>query len=301
MTDNQWYQYLAGLRPDEVNFWKPGGGKRFGAIPAGAPFLFKLHSPLNYIAGGGWFLKYDAFPLNLVWEAFGNKNGAADYTTFRNLVLSHRRDVSLNPVIGCIILTEPFFFEREDWIPVPATWSRHVQQGKTYNTLESDGREVWDVVLERLMRLDRRGEASEREWVGQEQRYGAEYLARARLGQGAFRALVTGAYHRRCAITGEKALPALEAGHIKPFSESGPSRVNNGILLRADIHRLFDTGYLTVTPEHHVEVSRKIREEFENGRDYYQYHGKPLIVLPDQVWEKPGREFLKWHNERVFK
>ena len=51
VTDNAWYRHLAALRPDEVNFWRPSG-RGFSAIEVGEPFLFKLHSPKNYIVGG---------------------------------------------------------------------------------------------------------------------------------------------------------------------------------------------------------------------------------------------------------
>src|SRR6185436_5545764 len=117
--------------------------------------------------------------------------------------------------------------------------------------------------------------------VAEEQaRYGAPVTIRPRLGQGAFRVEVTDAYTRRCAITGEKTLPALEAGHIRPFAKSGPHEIRNGLLLRSDLHNLFDLGYLTVTHDYRVEVSRRIREEFENGRHYYALHGQSLAVLP---------------------
>ena len=93
----------------------------------------------------------------------------------------------------------------------------------------------------------------------------------------------------------------LEASHIKPFAESGPNRVNNGLLLRSDMHKLFDAGYLTVTSEYQIEVSQRIREEFENGRNYYPYHGKKLVVLPDLDFEHPGKEYLEWHNNCVYR
>ena len=102
-------------------------------------------------------------------------------------------------------------------------------------------------------------------------------------------------------MTGERSLPALEAAHIRPYSEQGPHRVSNGLLLRADLHRLFDAGYITVTPDLHIDVSKQLREEFENGRDYYAMSGRPLIVLPHQVTDKPGREFIEWHNEKRFR
>jgi len=53
ITDGDWYRHLAGLRPDEVNFWRPSGRPAFKSLQPGTPFLFKLHSPDNYIAGGG--------------------------------------------------------------------------------------------------------------------------------------------------------------------------------------------------------------------------------------------------------
>jgi len=130
-------------------------------------------------------------------------------------------------------------------------------------------------------------------------RFGAPQLVMQRLGQGSFRVLVTDAYKWRCAFTGSPVLHVLEAAHIKPFSEGGPHAVSNGILLRQDVHTLFDRGYVTVTPEYRVEVSRRIKEEFENGREYYSSHGNK-IVLPDAPNLRPTEDFLRWHNQNVF-
>lgn len=73
-----------------------------------------------------------------------------------------------------------------------------------------------------------------------------------------------GVYQRLCAVTGEKTLPVLEAAHIKPFASRGPHRVSNAILLRSDLHKLFDLGYVTVTSDLHLEVSPRLREEWHN-------------------------------------
>ena len=89
----------------------------------------------------------------------------------------------------------------------------------------------------------------------------------------------------------------LEAAHIKPYSETGPHLVSNGLLLRSDLHTLFDDGYVTVTEDLRVEVSERIKEEFENGREYYQHRGKPLVMVPGGPDERPSAEFLRWHNE----
>ena len=113
--------------------------------------------------------------------------------------------------------------------------------------------------------------------------------------------MVTDSYSRRCSITGEKTLPVLEAAHIKPYALSGPHFISNGILLRSDMHKLFDSGYITITPDLKVEVSKKIKEEFENGREYYQYHGKDLLYLPNREIDKPATQFIDWHNNNVFR
>ena len=132
-----------------------------------------------------------------------------------------RDDASVDPVIGCNVLAEPFFLPRSTWIPVPENWAPNIVQGKTYDTAAADGRALWDAVHAALNSIPRVGEAPRTEDSFDHDRFGAEYLTRGRLGQGAFRILVTDAYERRCAVTGEKTLPVLEAAHIKPYALLG--------------------------------------------------------------------------------
>jgi putative restriction endonuclease len=69
--------------------------------------------------------------------------------------------------------------------------------------------------------------------------------------------------------------------------------------MRRDIHALFDTGYVTVTPELRFHVSRRIKEEFENGRDYYRMHGQQVVPPRSALWQ-PDAAALRWHNEARF-
>ena len=126
-------------------------------------------------------------------------------------------------------------------------------------------------------------------------------MSKHRLGQGAFRVSVADAYKRRCAITGEKTLPVLQAAHIKPYSQEGPHEVNNGLYLRSDVHTLFDDGYITIDKDYRIDVSRHLHEGYGNGKDYYKYHGQKLLIVPDIFREKPARLYLQWHNENVFR
>jgi putative restriction endonuclease len=301
VTDEDWFTRLGLLKPDEVNFWQPSGSRTFRAIQSGEPFLFKLHSPKNFIVGGGYFVRYSALPASLAWDAFGEKNGVGSADELRTRIRRYRReDNAIDPVIGCNVLAEPFFFSQADWIPVPKSWAPNIVQGKTYDTETPEGRALWEAVRVVLADHHRVEEPSLTEDGANQNRYGAEYLTRGRLGQGAFRVLVTDAYQRRCAVTGEKTLPVLEAAHIKPYAFNGPHRVSNGILLRSDLHKLFDLGYVTVTPNLRLEVSPRLKAEWENGKEYYAHHGAPLRFHPADAANRPNSEFLMWHNEKRF-
>ncbi|MGH9428309.1 MAG: HNH endonuclease [Terriglobia bacterium] len=306
VTDNKWFEFLARRKPDEVNFWRPGGSGSFQAIPPGAPFLFKLHSPDNFIAGGGFFVSHSNLPLSLAWEAFGEKNGATSLDALRAMIEKFRstKPREHNPIIGCTVLANPFFLQRQDWIPAPSNWAPSIVQGKGYESEERIGAQLWAEVQAGLARVEPAKAVSQADGASlqaeESPRYGEEFLTRARLGQGAFRVLVTDAYARRCAITGERTLPALEAAHIQPFAKSGPNVTANGLLLRSDLHKLFDSGYLSVTPDLSVEVSRKIKEEFENGRDYYALHDRKLVIVPSTQKDQPSSQYLEWHNSNIF-
>lgn len=305
VTDPDWYNFLRGAHPSEVNFWRPGG-QRFRSLAPGEPFLFKLKAPYNAVAGGGFFVRYTQLPLTLTWDVFGLKNGAPDFQTFARKIRSLRADGDRNPHIGCVILTAPFFFDREDWIETPDSFSKNIVTGKTYDLVTGDGADLWRQVRRRLDSHEEivtsgveNGPAPGR--VAEDlSEYGSEYVARNRLGQSGFRAVVTDVYDRRGAFTGEKTLPALQASHIKPYADSGPHRVDNGLLLRADIHQLFDRGYVTITRDHHVEVSRRIKEEFDNGDDYLDLHGKRLQVLPADDSDRPSDDFIVHHQDEIY-
>lgn len=295
VTDSDWFRFLRERRPDEVNFWQPSAGRAFRVLAPGELFLFKLHSPQNFIVGGGFFVKHALLPSSLAWKAFGVKNGVEDLRAFHTRIYKYRRSngFEVDPKIGCIILTAPFFLDDRDWIPVPRDWAPNIVQGKSYDTVSGPGLELWKDVANRC--------ATKREEIEDcAPRYGSDYVTRGRLGQGAFRILVTEAYQRRCAITGERTLPVLEASHIQPFAADGPNRVSNGILLRSDLHILFDRGYVTIRPDRSIEVSKSIREEFENGKEYYAFHGASLRSIPHVREEQPDTEFLQWHNEKVY-
>jgi putative restriction endonuclease len=297
VTDGDWFETLRRQTDlGEVNFWAPSPSA-FRALQPGELFLFKLHAPHNVIVGGGIFAYATVLPWSLAWQAFGEANGAPNAQEMRARIARYRRTDPASRTdfeIGCRILTQPFFFDERDWLPVPASWSRNIVTFKTYNTGDAEGLALWDAVEERLQRPRPMGLADEAA------RFGAPHLIRPRLGQGAFRVLVTDIYRRRCVVTEERTLPALDAAHIRPYGAGGAHEASNGLLLRRDLHSLFDAGYVTVTPDLRFSVSRRIREEFENGRHYYALHGRS-IEPPQNQSHRPDRAALSWHNENCFR
>ncbi|MBS1919773.1 MAG: HNH endonuclease [Bacteroidetes bacterium] len=306
VTDNNWFTFLADQNREDVNFWQPGGNTNFKLLQPGAPFLFKLKSPINAIGGIGFFSSHTFLPISFAWEVFNNGNGCNSLQELKNIILPLRRDRSdTNPQIGCIVLTNPIFFKKEDWIPAPYDWSKSIVQGKSYSTDTTIGNELWTKIERLLQKYLYQNEDEVKSQLLLEDTespmYGKLVLNKVRLGQSAFRILVTDAYNRKCSISGEKTLPVLEAAHIKPYAESGSHIISNALLLRSDLHKLFDTGYLTITSDLKVEISKRIKEEFENGREYYKFHGSNLFNLPNRIQDKPGITFIKWHNENIYK
>ncbi|MBC8123393.1 MAG: HNH endonuclease [Gemmatimonadaceae bacterium] len=307
VTDFDWYSLHASRSGvEEVNFWKPSPEATFKALKPGEPFLFKLHAPRNYIVGGGFFARFVRLPLSLAWDAFGENNGARSRAEVKTRIAKYRRqpvDPHEDPKIGCILLEEPFFFKQADWIPAPADFNLNIVQGKGYELASITGMQLWQQVGEKLerMRLQDATAGPATNAAAENARHGKPSLVSPRLGQGSFRVMVTDAYSRRCAVTTEKTLPVLEAAHIRPYAQGGEHALTNGLLLRSDLHILFDRGYLTIDPsERRVVVSRRIREEFENGRHYYALHGNP-IASPADPQEAPSVENLLFHAQTVFR
>ncbi len=168
-------------------------------------------------------------PVSLAWKAFGRNNGVADMDEFQARIRRYRRgDAGHDPVIGCIVLAQPFFLEQHDWIPVPESFKKNIVTGKSYESENAEGGQLVELLRTRLAApgvLARDSALDDQNGFGDQERYGNPSMVRPRLGQGSFRVLVTETYQRRCALTGEKTLPVLEAAHIKPYAKQGPHRI----------------------------------------------------------------------------
>jgi putative restriction endonuclease len=301
ITDSDWYRTLA-AQPAirEVNWWKPGGELRFRALQPGEPFFFKTHWSHNRIVGGGYFQGFTRLPISAAWDFFGFGNGVESLEEMRIRVGKYRKETIRkgdDPHIGCVLLNDVVFFSESESVPPPDDFSKNIVQGKTYVAQQPGALPIIDLVVQRLAVQLSRSESSIARIDGPV--FGDPRLVIPRLGQGGFKALVHDAYRDRCSITGHKIRPTLQAAHILPVNKGGEHRLDNGLLLRSDVHTMFDRGYLGVDPKFKLRVSPRVRAEFGNGDEFYEREGS-VIALPEHARDRPNSEFLTWHMDEVF-
>jgi putative restriction endonuclease len=128
-----------------------------------------------------------------------------------------------------------------------------------------------------------------------------EFFARG----GLFKKLVPKAYEFRCCISGMKLISLhdismIDACHIKPISFKGIDHITNGIALNPNLHRAYDRGLISIDTNLKVVVSKYFDEDESNEYSLRKFEGKP-IKLPFGKNFYPNLDFLKWHNENIFK
>jgi hypothetical protein len=115
-----------------------------------------------------------------------------------------------------------------------------------------------------------------------------------RRGRKAFRNKLIAAYRGKCAISNCGVSELLDAAHIYPYKGSETNDVRNGILLRTDLHTLFDLGLISVDPATWtVVVAKRLAET-----NYGQFHGRKFRQ-PQDSDSRPSAEALMWHRKEA--
>lgn len=112
-----------------------------------------------------------------------------------------------------------------------------------------------------------------------------------RRGQARFRNSLLVAYGNSCAVTGSAVTSVLEAAHIDRYYGDHTNHVRNGLLLRSDIHTLFDLGALTVSESRTIQLAPWLRDT-----EYADLHDQPLRVPSDPI-KHPDPEALTRHRQ----
>ncbi len=305
-TDSEWFEFHREEQPESVNFWRPQGSRNFKVLQPGQPFLFRRKSPIKKIGGVAFFAGFEALPLSVAWSYFGKENGASTFEGFRDKIYEIRSKASRvafehDPTIGCIILNNPIFFSDQDFIELPFHFPGSIVQGKGMETDSGDGKLLWDLVKKQI---DNRPILQEPMYgslapLREPNTYEKPVTIKIRQGQAAFRINVLRAYGRRCALTGETAISVLEAAHLREFASQGPHRVENGMLLRVDIHRLYDAGYFTFDEGWRVIQSPRLATDFPQS-NYCELLQDKEIRLPNRKSHSPNASYVAWHRENRF-
>lgn len=129
-----------------------------------------------------------------------------------------------------------------------------------------------------------------------------EILIKARVNQSFFRNTILSSYNMKCCITGLPIPELLEAAHIKSWKTDLENRTNpyNGLCLNRIHHRAFDIGFITVTSDYDILISKYLQEfsDQEAVHEFFFKYDNQKIILPSRF--SPSKEFLEFHQQNIF-
>lgn len=130
-----------------------------------------------------------------------------------------------------------------------------------------------------------------------------ETTIKARVNQCFFRSTILSSYNLKCCITGLSIPDFLVASHILPWSLDKENRTNphNGLCLNSIHDRAFDKGFLTITADYKILVSKFFDDIVEDQavNDFFLRYNNQTIILPERFL--PSKEFLDYHSNNIFK
>ncbi|WP_336514914.1 HNH endonuclease [Pollutibacter soli] len=288
-TDLNWFNYLKDNGFNSfVNFWTPTPWN-VSKLSIGDKLYFLLKSPYRKLGGFGEFVLYKNISATEAWNEFGLRNGRASQELMfesiinylqRNSKVINNDDFSVNTHrIGCIVLKNCEYWDEEYFMspndlgisfPSQVVKMKYFQQAEPqiFENLNANEFVLIDDDLPRHRRL-----------------------ATVRVGQGMFKGRILGAYNNQCCVSGPCLPELLEAAHIQPYINKNSNHIRNGILLRVDIHRLYDNGLLYIDEEYVINVSPLVLDP------YYQSFNGTKITLPARIANHPSKQALCLRKE----
>ena len=286
-TDIEWFKFLRreGLN-SEINFWTPTPWN-VSQLSSGDKLYFMLKSPIRKIGGYGQFVEYQNMGLNDAWNKFGLKNGCVSKIELINRLDNYKaanssdgRSVTESE-IGCIILTNSVFYDDDKFLDLDnydISFSKYIVKMKYFSEkdpleldseLTSNDFELRPITIEKLKR---------------------SRFVTYRKGQSRFQSIITAAYSNKFCITDETTPELLEAAHIQPYIDLESHHVKNGLLLRIDLHKLYDSGLMYIDEYFKVHISPEVKSK------YYQSLNGVTIKLPENKNDYPSIAALQFRK-----
>jgi HNH endonuclease len=300
-TDPEWVSSLRGSgAKSNINFWRRD--KRTLHLEPGTKFYFKLRVSRD-IVGRGEFRNMRLSTISKAWLEFGKGNGVESEEDFRIRAHEVLKIPKNDETINCIILDNVELLEGPDFPKISdvlwprqivgqkffqeselAEFDKHFAQGSISEKLQSK-----IGVLHSHLKDEGAFDPSNLEDA-------RDIVLRAiiqRRGQHGFREKLLAAYEKQCAISQSSTVEVLEAAHIVPYLGPETNKLQNGILLRSDLHTLFDLGLLSVSKTYEVTVHPSLTKS-----DYNEYSGKK-IHLPKDPGDWPSAAALEQHDQQI--
>lgn len=278
-TDKDWFKFLRkeGLN-SEINFWTPTPWN-ISRLSSGDRLYFILKSPIRKIGGYGEFVEYKNMSVGEAWNKFGLRNGCDSkeelidrLSKYKTLHSSDERNV-VDSEIGCIVLTNSLFYDDDNFLDL-----RNYSIDFSINIVKI--KYFWG---EDPLTVDTSLVSNEFKLIPSSvQKEKKTRLVTERKGQGGFKGIISEAYSNKCCITNETIPELLEAAHIQPYINEKSNHVKNGLLLRIDLHKLYDNGLIYIDKLFKVHVSPLVKGE------YYQNLNGATIRLPKDKSKYPS-------------
>jgi putative restriction endonuclease len=289
-TDKNWFDFLKDSELNSyVNFWTPTPWN-VRNLSLGNRFYFMLKSPIRKLGGFGEFQEYKNLTALQAWNEFGFRNGRGSKQEFIDSIQQYidknssrlgGQEIDINTYeIGCISLKNCEFWETEKFINIEdydVTFPVQVVKIKYFTTYDPF--------------YNLQENSSDFCIIGAPRNDKQNISINSRYGQAEFRGKVLRAYDNQCCISGETIPEILEAAHIQEYRNINSNHVQNGLLLRTDLHRLYDNGLIYIDENYVINISNQI-----SSPHYIQYHDK-LIKLPSNLHEYPSKDALAKRKE----
>ena len=262
-------------------------------LEKGNLFLFRTtEEDIQYIFGGGIF--YEA-TTNMtcadIWNYFQEASGAKFEEELRKMQKGKQSEH-----VTSLAIRYPFFLERSDWIDFNTVLSEELPKAensrKYFEPNHPDVKSIWDAIKGKTSHLDAYKKMNN-------PKHYLERPGKIRLGQGTFRAKVVELFGNECAVTRINAKRLIEAAHIKPFREVLEHDISNGIALRADLHKLLDSGYAKIQKvgdELRFIISDRFWKDHNNHCEIYRDLHEKVIANPSG-WNV-DEESLEWSSKQ---
>lgn len=294
LTDQDWFEFLRDHEySGDVNFWTPTPWS-IRRLQPGDEWHFLLKSPLRKLGGYGVFQEYRELSILEAWQTYGMGNGVATVGELvsRSRMYSERNSnnpvTGVNSIIGSVILSDLEFYEDDEFIDlnrIGLDFKRQIVKFKYFDGI-FPGSIIQETPISAL--------PDEFTLVASDPTEYSRQRRKNRKGQRRFRSNLLTAYGGSCPVTGESHERVLEATHIEPYINEASNHVQNGMLLRVDIHRLMDDGLLALDEDMNLLVSSKLKDS-----SYVQYAGIK-ISLPSNAADRPSTLAVTLHRTERF-